>query len=139
MAGGAGAATYGSHRRDRTAEWAGLGAMVAGMALSASSQADLRYWEMLPRTVYIIPASLPPGPHTLIVAAGPSQSRPLTLTIPPAPPGNAGGDNVVLYFRLALMAIRGRTAIRRNIPREKKSGAFEGKGRRRTTRTIGPG
>jgi tetratricopeptide (TPR) repeat protein len=98
MAGGAGAAAYGEHKRDKTMEWAGLGAIVAGAALSASSQADLRYWEMLPRTVYIIPASLPPGAHTLGVVAGQSQSPPLNLTIPPAAPG--ANNDTILYFRL---------------------------------------
>jgi len=99
MAGGAGAAEYGRRKRDRGMEWAGIGAMVAGAALAASSQADTRYWEMLPRTVYIIPAALPPGPHTISVVSGQSQSQPLSLTIPAPSPGRAPADTI-LYFRL---------------------------------------
>jgi tetratricopeptide (TPR) repeat protein len=46
---------------------AGLGLIAAGALLDASSQADLRQWEMLPRTTYLIPLRLPPGPHEISV------------------------------------------------------------------------
>jgi tetratricopeptide (TPR) repeat protein len=93
MAGGAAAASYGAHEGDEGLQWAGIGAMVAGAALSASSQADTRYWEMLPRTVYIVPARLTPGEHKLFVTNG--RTPPQTLTITPT-----ANKDTILYFRL---------------------------------------
>ncbi len=43
----------------------GLGVMAAGLLLKASSQADVRQWEMLPRTVYILPLQVQPGTYDL--------------------------------------------------------------------------
>jgi tetratricopeptide (TPR) repeat protein len=104
MAAGTGMAAYGAHEGDEGLMWAGLGTSVLGGLLAASSQADLRYWEMLPRTVYIIPAALPPGQHTIAVQAGGSQSNPLTLTMPPVAVGPDGTPaapkDTILYFRL---------------------------------------
>jgi hypothetical protein len=100
MAGGAAATGYGGYRHNEALQWAGLGAMAAGAALAAISQADVRYWEMLPRTVYVIPAALAPGQHQIVVRAGVSQSNPLTLTIPAAPAGGVGPQDNILYFRL---------------------------------------
>ncbi|HEX2973750.1 MAG TPA: tetratricopeptide repeat protein [Tepidisphaeraceae bacterium] len=42
----------------------------AGALLKASSQADLRCWEMLPRTVYVLPLILQPGKHDITVKVG---------------------------------------------------------------------
>ena len=69
-----------------------------GALVSASSQADTRSWEMLPRTVYIIPVALPPGPHDIVVQAGASTSAPLHAVVPPPNP-TAPADNV-FYFRI---------------------------------------
>ena len=44
---------------------AGLAA--AGLALKASSHADTRQWEMLPRTVFVLPLRVPPGTHDVVV------------------------------------------------------------------------
>ncbi len=105
MAGGAGLAAYGANEGNTGTALAGLGVMALGAALAASSQADLRYWEMLPRSVYVIPATLTPGTHQIVIRAGGSESVPLTVTIPAptstAPTETAGGapDNV-FYFRL---------------------------------------
>jgi hypothetical protein len=44
-----------------------LAAILGGALLKATSQADVRQWEMLPRTTYIIPLSLPPGRHDVTV------------------------------------------------------------------------
>ncbi|MGN6368332.1 MAG: hypothetical protein ACTHN5_08745 [Phycisphaerae bacterium] len=98
MAAGAGVTAYGAQRHDTGIALAGLGAMALGAALAASSQADIRYWETLPRTVYILPATLTPGPHELLVRAGGSQSAPLQITVPPPSPGTPQ-DNV-FYFRI---------------------------------------
>jgi hypothetical protein len=35
--------------------------------LKATSQADIRQWEMLPRTTFILPLPLPPGAHDITV------------------------------------------------------------------------
>jgi hypothetical protein len=45
----------------------GLGLIAAGALLKASSQADTRIWEMLPRSTYAIPLTLPPGTHDITV------------------------------------------------------------------------
>lgn len=61
-----GASGHGSaQRRDLTAAAALVG---AGLLLKATSQADVRQWEMLPRTVYIIPLTVEPGTHDVNVA-----------------------------------------------------------------------
>jgi tetratricopeptide (TPR) repeat protein len=43
------------------------GLALAGLALKASSQADVRQWEMLPRTVFVLPLRVEPGMHDVIV------------------------------------------------------------------------
>jgi tetratricopeptide (TPR) repeat protein len=53
-----------AQRRDLIASVILLG---AGLLLKASSQADIRQWEMLPRTTYVLPMRLPPGRHDLTV------------------------------------------------------------------------
>lgn len=53
-----------AQRRDLTASAALLG---AGLLLKATSQADVRQWEMLPRTVYLIPMRLPSGAHDITI------------------------------------------------------------------------
>lgn len=42
----------------------------AGALLKASAQADLRHWEMLPRTVFILPLRITPGKHSLSINFG---------------------------------------------------------------------
>lgn len=93
MAAGVGVAAYGAERRDTGTALVGLGIAAAGAALAASSQADLRYWEMLPRTVYIVPGHVAPGEHTFSVSAGGSTIPPFKLTVKPT------GDTVI-YVRL---------------------------------------
>ncbi len=39
----------------------------AGLLLKATSQADVRQWEMLPRTVFLLPLKLAPGKHDITV------------------------------------------------------------------------
>lgn len=53
-------------RRDARPEIA-LGAILGGLLLKATSQADVRQWEMLPRTVFLVPLVLPPGTHDIAV------------------------------------------------------------------------
>jgi tetratricopeptide (TPR) repeat protein len=62
----AGGAAYGV--LDRNANpYVALGLIAGGIALKATSQADLRQWEMLPRTVFLIPLQAPPGKHDISV------------------------------------------------------------------------
>jgi tetratricopeptide (TPR) repeat protein len=72
----------------------GLGLIGAGLLLKASSQADTRVWEMLPRSVYAIPLSLPPGRHdvTVIFPSGARETLPQVDV-------KADGDTTV-YFRV---------------------------------------
>jgi tetratricopeptide (TPR) repeat protein len=39
----------------------------AGLLLKATSQADIRQWETLPRTIYLLPLKLKPGKHDVTV------------------------------------------------------------------------
>jgi tetratricopeptide (TPR) repeat protein len=60
-----GADGHGSaQRRDLTAAAILIG---SGLLLKATSQADIRQWEMLPRTTFILPLKLPPGKHDVMV------------------------------------------------------------------------
>ena len=45
-----------------------LAALLGGALLKATSQADVRQWEMLPRTTYLLPLALPPGKHDVSVS-----------------------------------------------------------------------
>ena len=67
IAGGAVTGLYGADRGKEDAVYAGLGMMAAGLLLKATSQADVRQWEMLPRTTYILPLRVEPGTHDLVV------------------------------------------------------------------------
>jgi tetratricopeptide (TPR) repeat protein len=44
-----------------------LALIAAGLLLKATSQADVRQWEMLPRTVFLLPLQVPPGRHDITV------------------------------------------------------------------------
>lgn len=69
VVGGALTTVYGIDRGRSDVAAAGLAVMAIGALLSASAKADLRQWEMVPRTVFVIPLELPPGRHTIRVAA----------------------------------------------------------------------
>ena len=44
--------------------------LAAGLLTKMSATADLRHWEMLPRTVYVIPLFLLPGQHDVTISFG---------------------------------------------------------------------
>lgn len=67
MVAGAGATIYGAGKRDEGVALAGIGALALGALLKASSSADTRVWEMVPRTTWVIPIRLEPGTHELTV------------------------------------------------------------------------
>jgi hypothetical protein len=58
-------AYQGLRRRSQPQDAAAL--ILAGLLLKASSQADIRQWEMLPRTVFLLPLRLPPGTHEITI------------------------------------------------------------------------
>lgn len=62
----AGAIDHAYDRRDHR-DATDLGLIAAGILLKASSQADVRQWEMLPRSVFVVPLKLPPGKHDVTV------------------------------------------------------------------------
>lgn len=69
IAGGAGYGIYRGSQDDFRGEDAAIvgGLILAGALLKATSQADVRQWEMLPRTTYVLPLRLPPGTHDVTV------------------------------------------------------------------------
>jgi len=71
--------------------------MLVGAAMAASSQSDLRYWELLPRTVYIVPVTLAPGAHEVSVQVGPEHNM-VHMEQPAPRPGETA--DAVFYFRL---------------------------------------
>jgi tetratricopeptide (TPR) repeat protein len=59
---------YRAHRSGRGEDAAiAVGLIAAGALLKVSSTADTRTWEMLPRTSFVVPLSLPPGRHDITV------------------------------------------------------------------------
>lgn len=70
IAGGAGYGLYKAGSRDgMRGEDAAIsaGLIATGLLLKATSQADVRQWEMLPRTTFVVPLKLPPGEHEIAV------------------------------------------------------------------------
>jgi tetratricopeptide (TPR) repeat protein len=70
IAGGAGYGVYRAGSRDgmRGEDAAVAAGLIAtGLLLKATSQADVRQWEMLPRTTFVLPLKLPPGEHEIAV------------------------------------------------------------------------
>lgn len=61
----AGGLYEGTRRRGNSS--VALGLLAAGLIAKATSQADTRQWEMLPRTVYLVPVSMPPGKHDITI------------------------------------------------------------------------
>jgi len=53
--------------RQRTDLMVAGGLAAAGLLLKATSQADVRQWEMLPRTTFLLPLHVPPGTHDVTV------------------------------------------------------------------------
>jgi tetratricopeptide (TPR) repeat protein len=67
IVGGAGVGAYGVNQRNRDAEIAGLAMIGTGILLKATSHADVRQWEMLPRTVFLLPLHVSPGKHDVTI------------------------------------------------------------------------
>ena len=63
----AGGAVTGLTARNGTQGYVGLGLLAAGLVLKATSQADLRVWDTLPRSTFAVALAVPPGRHDLLV------------------------------------------------------------------------
>lgn len=57
----------GSGGRGRTDAIVGASLLAAGVLLKATSQADTRSWETLPRTIFLLPLRVAPGTHDVTV------------------------------------------------------------------------
>jgi tetratricopeptide (TPR) repeat protein len=56
-----------NYRNNNSRTGTDLALIGAGLLLKASSQADVRQWETLPRTVFLLPLKLSPGKHDITV------------------------------------------------------------------------
>lgn len=88
LAAGAAYSAYEGHRDTAIALAA------ASLLLKATSTADLRHWEMLPRTTFIIPLSLPPGKHDVTIHVGQTSQTWRGIIAPQK-------DDATYYFRLS--------------------------------------
>jgi hypothetical protein len=89
------ATNYHNHHQGQDAAIA-AGLIAGGLLLKASSQADTRTWEMLPRTSFVIPLTLPPGKHDITVDFPQARSQFQTwrnLEVP-------GKGEATYYFRM---------------------------------------
>jgi tetratricopeptide (TPR) repeat protein len=71
----------------------GLGLLAAGLLLKATSQADVRVWEFLPRSTFIIPLTVPPGTHNMTVEFPGIRQTWENVNIP-------ANSETTLYFRM---------------------------------------
>lgn len=83
--------------RKRNEDTALLGAALIGLGalLSASSAPDVRQWEMVPRTIYLVPLDLAPGVHEITVSV----------------PDDAGFGHITHEFRNVLVEQGVETAL----------------------------
>lgn len=72
-----------------------LGLILGGLAAKATSQADTRQWEMLPRTVFLLPLQLPPGQHDVRVEFPGGVYQEWRGLVAPEE-----GDEATYYFRM---------------------------------------
>ncbi len=98
IAAGAGYGVYKGAKGDFELQDAAIvaGLIATGALLKAGSQADVRQWEMAPRTVYVLPLKLSPGKHDVTVSfpdAGALQQSWRGLIVPEQ------GD-VTYYYRM---------------------------------------
>jgi tetratricopeptide (TPR) repeat protein len=80
---GAGTTLYGADRRDQGAAIAGIGMILAGALLKASSEADTRVWEMCPRAGFLVPIYVPPGTHEFTIESAGLIEQVGPVVIPP--------------------------------------------------------
>jgi tetratricopeptide (TPR) repeat protein len=71
--------------------------IAAGLLLKATSQADVRQWEMLPRTTFIVPLHVDPGEHDVTVDFRGMNGASQTWRKLPAP---SNGQEATYYLRM---------------------------------------
>ncbi len=68
---GTGMMGYGAYQGIKHENYGTAAALIGlGALLKATATADVRHWEMLPRTVYVLPLHLKPGRHDITVSFG---------------------------------------------------------------------
>jgi tetratricopeptide (TPR) repeat protein len=95
MIGGVVVLDQGLRKKNEDAALVGAGLIGLGALLSASSRPDVRQWEMVPRTIYLVPLELPPGTHDISVSL----------------PDDYGYGNLVHEFRGVLVQDGRETAL----------------------------
>jgi tetratricopeptide (TPR) repeat protein len=71
----------------------GLGLIAAGLLLKATSQADVRQWEMVPRSTFVLPLEVQPGTHDVTVEFPGVRQTWRGLVVPPK-------GEATYYFRM---------------------------------------
>lgn len=85
-----------SFSNSRSNQELGAALFLGGLLLKLTSQADVRYWEMLPRTTFVIPLRVSPGPHDVTVSFGEGTRQTWRGLIAPD-----NGDNTY-YMRMGM-------------------------------------
>jgi tetratricopeptide (TPR) repeat protein len=107
IAGGAITTGYGLNRDDGDTALVGLGLIAAGLLAKATSQADLRQWEMVPRSTIVIPLEVEPGPFELTMTLPGGISQNWQGFVAP----RAGEHDVLVYLR-AMRFMNGNYTLR---------------------------
>ena len=80
--------------RQRTDLMVSGGLLAAGLLLKATSQGDVRGWDMLPRTVFLMPLHVAPGTHSVTVDFLRGSGLQQTWDgLPAPPPANSGRES----------------------------------------------
>lgn len=96
LTGGAVAAGVGFSGHSKEAGWAGLAAMLAGLALKSGAEADTRYMEFAPASIYIVPALIG-RPSNVRIALNGELGH--SIALPDFQPGSTAKPRAV-YLRL---------------------------------------
>jgi len=107
IAGGVLTTGYGLNRDDGSTALVGLGLIAAGLLAKASSQADLRQWEMVPRSTIVIPLEVEPGEFELTLRAAGGVEQTWRGMIAPTP-----GQNDLLVYLRAMRFLNGEYNVR---------------------------
>ncbi|MFP4145362.1 MAG: hypothetical protein ACOCTI_03320 [Phycisphaeraceae bacterium] len=101
MTGGAVATGVGAHNDSDAAAYAGLGALAAGAFLKAGAHVDVRYADVFPQRMYLVPLTLDPVPRPITLQIEDMPSSRLVLTGLAAP---RDGGVQLRYVRLVSQA-----------------------------------
>lgn len=93
--GGSTAAVIGGGAGSDAAVAAGLGALLAGLLVKASAEADVRYLDFAPAAIYVVPLQLDANADVELTIP----NTPVRLVLPDLPPGTATKPRAI-YLRL---------------------------------------